>query len=74
MVVESAYNQVTHYCFFQAHVGDTKDRNKLLPSGSFVTCSSDNTVRIWNYETHSSSDKSTRKCNFYSSVCVACLL
>jgi len=48
---------------------DTKDHNKLLPGGSFITCSSDNTIRIWNYDTHSSSDKSTRKVNFYSNVC-----
>jgi len=52
----------------QAQINDSKDHSKLLPSGSFITCSSDNTIRIWNYETHSSSDKSTRKNNFYSNV------
>jgi len=50
-------------------MNDVKDQSKLLPSGSFITCSSDNTIRIWNYETHSSSDKSARKPNFYSNVC-----
>jgi len=55
----------------KAHISDVKEPSKLLPSGSFITCSSDNTIRIWNYDTHSSPDKTARKCNFYSNVCYA---
>jgi len=62
------------YLLLQAQINDTKDPGKLLPSGSFITCSSDNTIRIWNYDTHSLSDKSARKHNFYSNVCHTYLL
>ena len=39
-----------------------------LPADSFITCSSDDTIRIWNIDSHMSTDVMKR--NIYSNVSV----
>ena len=39
-----------------------------LPADSFITCSSDDTIRIWNIDSHMSTDAIKR--NIYSNVSV----
>ncbi|XP_070582274.1 mitogen-activated protein kinase-binding protein 1-like isoform X4 [Ptychodera flava] len=42
------------------------DGNKsLLPAGSFITCSTDNTIRVWNMESSSSNDNAIKR-NIFS--------
>ena len=42
-----------------------EETKSVLPPGSFVTCSSDNTIRIWNIDPHQGQDV---KRNIYSQV------
>ncbi|KAG1714748.1 Mitogen-activated protein kinase-binding protein 1 [Nymphon striatum] len=42
-----------------------EDCKFVLPPGSFVTCSSDDTVRIWNLDSHMVSDTAYKR-NYYS--------
>lgn len=39
-----------------------------MPTGSFITCSSDDTIRIWNLDKVLSSDNTLYKKNIYSNV------
>lgn len=43
--------------------------NKSIPSGSFLTCSSDDTIRVWNLDfTESEENNSLYRRNIYSNV------
>nr|XP_006816563.1 PREDICTED: mitogen-activated protein kinase-binding protein 1-like [Saccoglossus kowalevskii] len=45
------------------------DGNKsLLPAGSFITCSSDNTIRVWNINEQATSTDGTFKRNIFSEL------
>jgi len=39
-----------------------------MPPGSFITCSSDDTIRVWNLEKNNSPDDTLYKRNIYSNV------
>lgn len=38
------------YSMLQVYPNVTDNRQAALPPGSFLTCSSDDTVRVWNIE------------------------
>ncbi len=40
---------------------------RVLPDGTFVTCSSDDTIRLWNLDPHMTTD-TVYKRNIYSNV------
>lgn len=53
----------------QVYPYNSKNSRHLLPAGTFLTCSSDDTIRIWNTEVDMNSSKATSyiyKKNFFS--------
>lgn len=44
------------------------DCNGAMPTGSFITCSSDDTIRVWNLEKDVSPNDTLYKRNIYSNV------
>lgn len=44
-----------------------EDMQPVLPSLSFMTCSSDDTIRIWNLDPHMAETESCKR-NVYSNV------
>ncbi|XP_061168980.1 mitogen-activated protein kinase-binding protein 1-like [Saccostrea echinata] len=49
----------------EVYPGITEDMKPVLPSGSFITCSSDDTIRIWNLDPHMMETESSKR-NVYS--------
>ncbi|XP_061195023.1 mitogen-activated protein kinase-binding protein 1-like [Saccostrea echinata] len=49
----------------EVNPGITEDVKPVLPSGSFITCSSDDTIRIWNLDPHMMETESSKR-NVYS--------
>lgn len=42
--------KIVVYSMLQVYPNVTDNRQAALPPGSFLTCSSDDTVRVWNIE------------------------
>ena len=54
-------------CIIQVYPDLNGSPDQCLPSGSFVTCSNDNTIRIWNCSTHLPTETPCKR-NIYSNV------
>lgn len=50
----------------QTYPTHAKDGAKLLPPGTFFTCSSDDTIRIWNLESNNNLENYIYKRNIFS--------
>ena len=59
-----------HFLFFSLQIYPVleDDSKACLPQGSFTTCSSDGTIRIWNVENNSNNNENTFRKNIYSNV------
>lgn len=46
------------------------EQNLQIPKNSFITCSSDDTIRVWNLDRIEYDRKSLYQKNIYSNVCM----
>ncbi|KAK2182251.1 hypothetical protein NP493_359g02037 [Ridgeia piscesae] len=61
-------------CIWSAEMYPNVEENAALPPGSFITCSSDDTIRVWNMDTHSATSNAAFRRNIYSNLCYQELL
>ena len=54
------------FCDWQVYPSLDDSYKSSLPPGSFITCSSDDTIRVWNIDSHMTTDVMKR--NIYSNV------
>lgn len=57
------------HCYFQVYPMLENGKPAILPPNSFFTCSSDDTIRIWNLDPHMP-ETASYKTNIYSHVCI----
>lgn len=59
--------ELTVFLIFQVNPATLEETSPVLPSASFMTCSSDDTIRIWNLDPHMVETESSKR-NVYSNV------